>query len=80
MGAGLGPACEDVIIDDNGFQRGNDCVNCDDLIKAIAGYLSVNGIIGLNGGPGVTVKNYPVEHLIVVTFSTTLACGSSSSG
>ena len=83
LGGGLGPACDDVIVNadgEGGFQRGNDCVNCDNLIKMLGGFLSVNGIMNLQGGPGVAVVNYPDNHRIVVTFSSDLTCGSSSSG
>ena len=81
LGGGLGPSCEDVIVNgdgEGGFQRGNDCTNCDNFIKMLGGFLSVNGIMNLQGGPGVAVINYPDEHRIVVTFSSDLTCGSSS--
>jgi hypothetical protein len=78
-GAGLGEPCENVIIDEHGFQRGHECENCDELIRSINGRTSVTGRIRLTGGPAVAIESDPVNHKLCVTFEAGFVCGSSSS-
>lgn len=79
-GAGLGEPCEDVVIDAHGFQRGNECENCDELVRSINGRVSSTGRLRLTGGPGVVVEPDPILHKVCITFEEDFICGSSSSG
>jgi hypothetical protein len=80
LGAGLGPPCEDVIIDENcGFVRGEECDPCDDYIRSFNGMPTEDGTIFFTEGPGVSIENDPLNHRITVFINSDVrTCRSSS--
>jgi hypothetical protein len=76
-GSGLGEPCEDVVVDENGFQRGHECENCDAFIRSINGRVVPTGRLRLVGGPGVVVAPDPTNHKLCVTIEEDFACSSS---
>lgn len=80
IGAGAGAACEDIIIDENGFQRGEDCVDCSALAKSINGRTTSNGKLRLIGGPGITLTSFPGINLISVDVEAERLCQPSGTG
>lgn len=79
VGAGAGQACEDVIIDENGFHVGEECLNCDAFVRSINGQVSADGRLRLSGLRGVLVVADPASHKLVVTVDPRSLCVSSSS-
>ena len=76
IGAGEGPTCEDIIIDENGFCPNNNCVNCDGLIRSVNGCLAPDGIFRINGGSGVAVTPSPGAHRLDIRIDINKLCGS----
>jgi hypothetical protein len=76
-GSGLGEPCEDVVVDEGGFQRGNECENCDAFIRSINGRVVPTGRLRIVGGPGVVVEPDPSNHKLCVTIEEDFACSSS---
>jgi len=79
VGAGAGPACEDVIIDENGFHAGETCLDCDAFVRSINGQVSADGRLSLSGLRGVKVVADPAAHKLVITVDARDLCVSSSS-
>jgi hypothetical protein len=79
VGAGAGPACEDVIIDENGFHQGETCLDCDAFVRSLNGQVSEDGRLKLTGLRGVKVVPDPVNHKLTVTVDPRSVCVSSSS-
>jgi hypothetical protein len=78
VGLGAGEPCEDVIIDENGFQRGEECVNCDRFIGSINGVVMGKDVT-LQGTPGVCVVPDPDNHKIIMTIESGKVCVERSS-
>jgi hypothetical protein len=76
LGAGAGETCEDIIIDENGFQAGNDCVSCDGFIKSINGVPTPDGRLRINGTAGVSVVPEPENNRIRTTIEPNQFCES----
>jgi hypothetical protein len=72
-GYGLGEPCEDVVIDEGGFQRGEECVNCDEFIRSING-VEMGKNVKLLCGPGVSVVRVLGQNKIQVTVEINRAC------
>ncbi len=79
-GSGAGETCEDVIIDEGGFQPGAPCSECDGYINSINGKTAQSGQLRLVAGPGMVVVPDPDNHKIVIRVESNRVCGSSSSG
>lgn len=65
IGAGAGEPCEDIIIDEHGFQPGNNCATCDEYIKSVNGVAAKGGKIVLSGVAGVSVGPGGPNELVV---------------
>jgi hypothetical protein len=72
-GYGMGEPCEDTVIDESGFRRSEECVNCDGFIKSFNG-VAMGKNVRLACGPGVTVVPDPDNHKISVTVEINRAC------
>lgn len=72
-GLGQGKPCEDVIIDEDGFRRGDDCVSCDGFIKSLNG-VAIGKALRLKTGPGVAVVTKPAENKIEITVEVNKVC------
>lgn len=79
-GAGVGETCEDIIIDEGGFQPGAPCGGCEGYINSINGKTAANGKLRLVAQTGMVVVPDPDNHKIVLKVETNRVCGSSSSG
>lgn len=72
VGGGAGEPCEDIIIDEHGFQPGNSCATCDGYVKSVNGVAAVGGKIVLNGSAGISVEGE--ENELVVTVDVEKLC------
>lgn len=75
IGQGAGPTCEDVIIDEEGFRRGEECTDCDGFIGSING-VAMGKSVKLAVGPGVSVIRFPSLNKIEVKVEINRACES----